>query len=79
VNSEPKASWIGAVGRRSVIVVILIAVITPFWIYLLFFTNIPMIVMAGIALVIVLLFSTGTAWAASAIPSRDSNPNDAPD
>jgi hypothetical protein len=59
--------------------VILIAVITPFWIYLLFFTNIPMIVMAGIALVIVLLFSTGTAWAASAIPHRDSDPNNTPD
>lgn len=79
MKPESKSSWVGVAGRRVIIMVILIAVVTPFWIYLLFFTNLPMLMMAGIALVIVLLFSTGTAWTASAIPRRDSNSDNRPD
>ena len=71
MNSESKKPWVGSLGRRTIVMVILIAVITPFWTYLLFFTNTPMIVMAGLALVIVLIFSTGTAWTAIAIPRHE--------
>jgi len=77
VNSQSNKPWLGSVGRRAIVMVILIAVITPFWTYLLFFTDVPMIVMAGIALVIVLLFSTGTAWTATAIPPSDASKEEA--
>lgn len=79
MNAKSKAPWMSAAARRVIIMVILIGVITPFWAYLLFLTDIPMIVMAGFALVVVLLFSTGTAWAASAIPPRESKSDDPPD
>ena len=79
MNEKFKAPWISAAARRVIVVVVLIAVITPFWTYLLFLTDTPMIVMAGFALIVGLLFSTGTAWAASAIPPRDSESDDAPD
>ncbi len=79
MNAKSKAPWISAAARRVIVMVVLIAVITPVWAYLLFLTDIPMIVMAGFALIVVLLFSTGTAWAASAIPPRESESDDAPD
>ncbi|MEE4297422.1 MAG: hypothetical protein V2J20_12495 [Wenzhouxiangella sp.] len=79
MNGKFKAPWISAAARRVIVVVILIAVITPLWTYLLFLTETPMIVMAGFALIVVLLFSTGTAWAASAIPPRESKREDRSD
>jgi len=79
MNEKSKAPWISAAARRVIVMVVLIAVITPIWAYLLFLTDIPMIIMAGFALIVVLLFSTGTAWAASAIPPRESKSDDTPD
>lgn len=76
MGSGKKESWIGVAGFRTLIVVILIAVVTPFWIYLVFFTNLPMLALAFIALVILLLLATATAWTATAIPRHDSQSND---
>jgi prepilin signal peptidase PulO-like enzyme (type II secretory pathway) len=78
VDSGNNDSWIGTATFRSIIVVVLIGVIVPFWIYLVFFTNLPMILLALIALVMLLLLSTATAWSAIAIPKRGSD-NDAND
>ncbi|NBB92582.1 MAG: hypothetical protein GVY32_05370 [Gammaproteobacteria bacterium] len=49
---------------------------TPFWVYLVFFTNLSMLALAFIALVILLLLSTATAWTATAIPRHDSDASD---
>ncbi|MEM1081871.1 MAG: hypothetical protein AAGH65_09850, partial [Pseudomonadota bacterium] len=69
-------SWRKTAGLRMLLVVVLIGVLTPFWIYLLFFTKVPMLIMATIALVILLLFSTATAWTAIAIPQEESESDD---
>lgn len=69
--NQENPNWIRSVGLRLLIVVVLIGVLTPLWIYLLFFTDLHMAIMATIALVILLLFSTATAWSAIAIPHRD--------
>ena len=63
---------IGVAGCQTLTVVILIAVVTPFWICLLFLTNLPMLALEVIALVIVLLLATGTAWTTTAIDHRGS-------
>lgn len=59
-------------GCETLTVVIVIAVVTPFRICLLFFTNLPMLALEVIALVIVLLLATGTAWTATAIDHHGS-------
>ena len=69
---EKNRSWIMTAGRRTIIVVSLIAVVTLFWVVLLVYTNLPTIVLAGIALVSILLLSVATAWASAAIPQRRS-------
>ena len=71
VANQENPNWIRSAGLRLLIVVVLIGVLTPLWIYLLFFTDLHMAIMATIALVILLLFSTATAWSAIAIPHRD--------
>jgi uncharacterized membrane protein YgcG len=73
VASEKNESWIGTAGRRTIIVACLIAIVTLFWVVLLVYTNLPMIVLAGIALISLLLLSVAAAWAAAAIPSRRSD------
>ena len=73
VANQENPNWIRSAGLRLLIVVVLIGVLTPLWIYLLFFTDLHMAIMATIALVILLLFSTATAWSAIAIPHRDKN------
>jgi MFS superfamily sulfate permease-like transporter len=65
-------------GVRAIVLVILIAVVVPFWIYLVFFTQLPMAALAGIALVILLLLSTATAWSAMAIHKRPDDQDDKP-
>lgn len=75
-NPENDPSWIRTATFRTIILVVLIGVVVPFWIYLVFFTNLPMLVLAVIALVMLLLLSTATAWSAIAIPRRDSEGDD---
>ena len=53
-----------------VIASVLIVVLTTFWAYLVFFTDISMLALAGIALLIVLTLSTATAWTAVGIPHK---------
>jgi hypothetical protein len=77
VEPENKASWVGTAGRRTIIVASLIAVVTLFWVVLLVYTNLPAIALAGIALLSILLLSVATAWAAIAVPRRDSTSNSA--
>ncbi len=77
MNLKSSTTWKKTAGLRMVIMIALIALLTPFWIYLLFFTDVPIIVMAGIALVILLIFSTGTAWTAIAIPNDQAGGEDA--
>lgn len=76
MSSKKNQSWVRTAGLRTIIVVSLIAVVTPFWIYLVFFTNLPMLALAVIALIILLLLSTATAWTATAIPRRGSGSDD---
>jgi hypothetical protein len=76
VESDKNPSWKKSAGMRMLLVVILIGVLTPFWVYLLFFTDLPMIVLAVIALIILLMFSMATASAAIAIPGREPEEND---
>jgi len=73
VEPEKNGSWVGTAGFRTIIVVTLIAVLTPFWIYLVFFTDLPELALAGIALLILLILSTATAWTAIAVPSRSAD------
>lgn len=75
-NPENDPSWIRTATFRTIILVVLIGVVVPFWIYLVFFTNLPMLVLAVIALVMLLLLSTATAWSAIAIPRRDAEGDD---
>ena len=77
MNLKSSTTWKKTAGLRMVIMIALVALLTPFWIYLLFFTDVPIIVMAGIALVILLIFSTGTAWTAIAIPNDQAGGEDA--
>lgn len=71
--SEKDKSWIGTAGRRTIIVTALIAVVTLFWVVLLVYTNLPTLVLAGVALISILLLSVASAWAAAAIPRRRSD------
>ena len=73
MNSENNASWVRTAGIRTIIAAVLIVVVTMFWAYLLFFTNLSMLALSGIALVCLLLLSAASAWAATAIPHRDSS------
>ena len=78
VESEKNVSWVKAAGARTIVVVGLIGVLTPFWVYLVFFTNLPELALAGIALLMLLILSTATAWAAVAVPHRMPNASEAP-
>lgn len=78
MEPDKNGSWVGTAGIRTVIVVCLIAILTPFWVYLVFFTQLPELALAGIALVILLILSTATAWTAIAVPHRQAeDDNDA--
>jgi len=83
METDNNKSWIKTATLRTIILVVLIGVVVPFWYYLVFFTNLPMIALAVIALVMLLLLSTAMAWSAIAIPRRDPdghrNENDSPD
>lgn len=80
MEPETNGSWVGTAGLRTIVVVSLIAVLTPFWIYLVFFTDLPELALAGIALLILLILSTATAWTAIAVPARrDESREDEPD
>ena len=59
-------------GRRSIILAALIVVVTFFWVLLLLYTNLPTLVLGGIALLSLVLLSVATAWTAMAFPSRSS-------
>jgi len=76
VSSKKNPSWVRTAGIRTIVVVALIAIVTPFWIYLIFFTKLPVLALAVIALVILLLLSTATAWTATAIPRKRSDADD---
>jgi hypothetical protein len=78
MGSENKPSWIKTATLRTILLVVLIGVIVPFWYYLVFFTNLPMIALAMIALVMLLLLSTAMAWSAIAIPRRHPDGEDDP-
>lgn len=78
MESDKNVSWVKTAGVRTVVVVCLIAVLTPFWIYLVFFTNLPELALAGIALLMLLILSTATAWAAIAVPHRSPDEAEAP-
>jgi apolipoprotein N-acyltransferase len=71
MESNGKSSWVGTAGRRTLLLVALIAVLVPFWLYLAFYTNLPMLALAGIAVLILLLLSLTMAWAATAMPRRN--------
>jgi len=66
-------NWIRTAALRTIVTSALIVVVTMFWVYLLFFTNISMLALSGIALVCLLLLSAASAWATTAIPRRDSH------
>lgn len=76
MGKENKPSWIKTATLRTILLVVLIGVVVPFWYYLVFFTNLPMIALAGIALVMLLLLSTAMAWSAVAIPRRRTEDQD---
>lgn len=76
MQSNNKPTWIKTVGLRMIIVSAMIALLTMFWVYLVFFTNLPMLALAGIALLILLTLSTATAWTAIGVPRRESDADD---
>lgn len=78
VESEKNVSWVKTAGVRTIVVVGLIGILTPFWVYLVFFTNLPELALGGIALLMLLILSTATAWAAVAVPHRTPNEAEAP-
>ncbi len=59
------------VALRMIVAATLIVSLTMFWVYLLFFTEISMLGLSGIALLILLTLSTATAWTATGMPGRD--------
>lgn len=73
MQNEQKMSWMGTAGKRTVLVSSLIALVTLFWVILLVNANLSMAVMAGIAVLSVLLLATAVAWAASALPRRSAS------
>ena len=77
MESNKKSMWVGTAGRRMIVLVSLIAVLVPFWLYLAFYTNLPAIALCGVALLILLCLSVATAWAATAIPRRDASVGEA--
>jgi len=70
VESQRKSPWLATAGRRTIILVSLIAVLVPFWLYLAFYTNLPTIVLGAVALLMLLILALATAWTAIAIPKR---------
>ena len=72
MGASDRPAWMKIVGIRMVIASVLIVVLTMFWAYLIFYTNISMLAMAGIALLILLTMSTATAWTATGVPRRES-------
>lgn len=71
MQNEQNMYWMSTAGKRTVLVSSLIALVTLFWVVLLVNANLSAFVMAGIALVSVLLLATAVAWAASALPRRN--------
>lgn len=71
MQSSNRPAWMKTVGLRMIIASLLIVVLTLFWAYLVFFTDISMLAMAGIALLILLTLSTATAWTATGVPRAD--------
>jgi len=76
MTSDNKTTWIRTAALRTIVTSALIVVVTMFWVYLLFYTNISMLALSGIALVCLLLLSAASAWATTAIPRRDSHGHD---
>lgn len=60
----------GARAVRVLITTALIVVVTFFWVLMLVYTNLPVLVLAAIALVSLLTLSVATAWTAIAFPKR---------
>ncbi|MGB5812931.1 MAG: hypothetical protein WBG86_20530 [Polyangiales bacterium] len=57
--------------RRSLLLVVLIVLVTLFWVLMLVHTNLPTLVLGLIAVLSILLLSVATAWTAMALPGRD--------
>lgn len=68
--SENNASWVKSAGRRMALVAALIVVVTLFWVALLFYADLPALVMGGIAVVGLVLLAVAVSWAAMAAPRR---------
>jgi hypothetical protein len=72
VQDDNTKTGMSTAGRRSIILATLIVVVTFFWVLLLLYTNLPTLVLGGIALLSLVLLSVATAWTAMAFPSRGS-------
>lgn len=71
MNKQEHDKDMSARRRRPLLLTVLIVTITFFWVVLMLYTNLPMLVMAGIGLVSLLVLAVATAWTAMAFPSRD--------
>lgn len=72
MTSQDNRSWVKAAGRRMAVVAALIVIVTLFWVALLFYADLSAWVMAGIAVVGLVLLSVAVSWAAMAAPARRS-------
>ncbi len=72
MTSENNTNWIRTAALRTIVASALIVVVTMFWVYLLFYTDLSILALSGIALVCLLLLSAASAWATTAIPRRES-------
>ncbi len=70
MQANDAKTGVSTASRRSLILTALIVAVTFFWVLMLFYTNLPTIALAGLALVSLLVLSVATAWTAMAVPSR---------
>ncbi|MGY6555952.1 MAG: hypothetical protein ACXIUM_15660 [Wenzhouxiangella sp.] len=71
MSTSNRPAWMKTVGLRMILASVLIVVLTSFYVYLVFFTEMSMLAMAGIALLILLTLSTATAWTATGVPGGE--------
>ncbi|MEM8547087.1 MAG: hypothetical protein AAGF46_02875 [Pseudomonadota bacterium] len=72
---EEKPNWKRTAGLRFIVLTLLIAVLTPFYLFVLLYLNLPLIITAALGLIIILMYSIATAYAAIAIPEQQSEGN----
>lgn len=70
MQAKESSKGLGTPGKRALMLSVLIVAVTFSWVLMLMYGNLPTLVLAGIALLSLLVLALATAWTALAFPSR---------